>query len=56
VKNATSFAPACLQNKKALRENHYFLSDILSDQIEALEFNEDCLYLNIFVPDGKRRH
>ena len=56
VKNATSFAPACLQNKTALRQHHYFLSDIFSDQIEALEFHEDCLYLNIFVPDGKTRN
>ena len=56
VKNATSFAPACLQNKEALREHHSFLSDILADQIETLEFKEDCLYLNIFVPDGKRRN
>jgi len=56
VRNATSFAPACPQNRRALREHHYFLSDILSDQIDALEFNEDCLYLNIFVPDGKRRN
>jgi hypothetical protein len=56
VKNATSFAPACLQKKEALREHHYFLSDILSEQIGALELSEDCLYLNIFVPDGKRRN
>jgi hypothetical protein len=55
VKNASSFAPACPQNRKALREHHYFLSEILSDQIDALEFHEDCLYLNIFVPDGKRK-
>jgi len=56
VKNATSFAPACPQNRKALREHHFFFSDILSDQINTLELNEDCLYLNIFVPDGKRRN
>jgi len=56
VKNATSFAPACPQNRRALREHHNFLSDIISEQIDTLEFNEDCLYLNIFVPDGKRRN
>lgn len=55
VRNASSFAPACPQSKEALREHHYFLSEILFDQIEALDFDEDCLYLNIFVPDGKRR-
>jgi hypothetical protein len=54
VKNVTSFQPACPQSKEALREHHYFLSEILFDQIDELEFNEDCLYLNIFVPDGKR--
>jgi hypothetical protein len=56
VKNATSFAAACLQNREALREYHYFLGDILSEQIETLKFSEDCLYLNLFVPDGKRRN
>jgi carboxylesterase type B len=56
VKFATTFAAACPQKKKALREHHSFFSDLLSDQIEALEFSEDCLYLNIFVPDGKRRN
>jgi carboxylesterase type B len=55
VKNATSYKPACPQSKEALREHHYSLSEILIDQIEELEFDEDCLYLNIFVPDGKRR-
>lgn len=55
LKNASSFAPACPQNRKALREHNYILSEILSDQIDALEFNEDCLYLNVFVPDGKRK-
>ena len=54
VRNASSFAAACPQNKHALKEHHYFLSEILSEQIEALDFQEDCLYLNIFVPDGKR--
>jgi len=56
VKNATTFAAACPQQKKALREHHYFFSDIFSEQIENLDFKEDCLYLNIFVPDGKRRN
>lgn len=53
VRNSTSFAPACLQDKEALREHEYVFSQILSDQIDALEFSEDCLYLNVFVPDGK---
>ncbi|KDR14322.1 Fatty acyl-CoA hydrolase precursor, medium chain, partial [Zootermopsis nevadensis] len=52
VRNSTSFAPACLQDKEALREHEYVFSQILSDQIDALEFSEDCLYLNVFVPDG----
>lgn len=53
VRNSSSFAPACPQDREALREHEYILSQLLSDQIDALEFNEDCLYLNVFVPDGK---
>jgi carboxylesterase type B len=53
VRNSTSFKPACPQDRKALKQHEYILSQILSDQIDALEFSEDCLYLNLFVPDGK---
>jgi carboxylesterase type B len=53
VRNASSFAPSCPQDRAALREHEYILSQVLSDQIKALEFSEDCLYLNVFVPDGK---
>jgi carboxylesterase type B len=53
VRNATTFAPACLQDREALKEHEFILSQFLSDQIDALEFSEDCLYLNVFVPDGK---
>jgi carboxylesterase type B len=53
VRNSTSFAPACPQDRNALRNHEYIMNQILSDQIDALEFSEDCLYLNVFVPDGK---
>jgi carboxylesterase type B len=53
VRNTSSFAAACPQDREALREHEFILSQILSDQIDALEFSEDCLYLNVFVPDGK---
>lgn len=63
VKNGSMSPPNCYQNTNNPQPKHTqvlnkllnkvmdmddMMSDIASDQ-----FNEDCLYLNIFVPDGK---
>ncbi|CAK9800660.1 Carboxylesterase 5A [Anthophora quadrimaculata] len=54
IRNATQFAPSCQQvtNHLKLHEKHYQRL-LPPDQIDP-GVNEDCLYLNIFAPDGNR--
>lgn len=54
IRNATQFAPSCQQmtNRLKLHEKHY--KKLLPDQ-PNLSVSEDCLYLNIFTPDGKQK-
>ncbi|EZA47111.1 hypothetical protein DMN91_002701 [Ooceraea biroi] len=54
VRNATQFAPSCQQvsGRLKLHEEHY--KRLLPLDIPNPGFSEDCLFLNIFVPDGNR--
>ncbi|XP_047991984.1 carboxylesterase 1E [Leguminivora glycinivorella] len=65
VKNATSFAPDCMQSEPnaeegdvqrvQLSKHDKLFGTLLESQLEEprkKEFSEDCLYLNVYVPDG----
>ncbi|XP_024082046.1 cholinesterase 2 isoform X2 [Cimex lectularius] len=45
--------PSCLQDKKSFENNDVLKLATRLFPGKALEFNEDCLYLNVYVPDGK---
>ncbi|CAH0562458.1 unnamed protein product [Brassicogethes aeneus] len=50
VRNATEYYPACLQTEIDLKQSEIPFFRLLSDAKE--EVNEDCLYLNVFTPQG----
>ncbi|XP_063537485.1 fatty acyl-CoA hydrolase precursor, medium chain [Cydia strobilella] len=65
VRNATTFAPDCMQSEPKeeegvvqrvqLSKHDKLFATLLEDQLDEprkKEFSEDCLYLNIYVPDG----
>lgn len=56
TRNATTLQKECWQNnKKARKQYDELFMKIFSkpDQNDNREFDEDCLYLNIYIPDGE---
>lgn len=63
VRNATLYAPDCMQSdpKKEdvqgtlTKHDELFmkLQDSQMEEPRKKEYSEDCLYLNVYVPDGK---
>lgn len=66
VKNATVYAPDCMQSEITTDENNIvqnplnkhdeLFMKILESQLDEprkKDYSEDCLYLNVYVPDGK---
>ncbi|XP_017460831.1 PREDICTED: cholinesterase [Rhagoletis zephyria] len=53
VQNATKFAPLCWQNPSYAKNTvvHELLRNKVAEDHD-ITYDEDCLYLNIFVPDG----
>ncbi|KAK6619931.1 hypothetical protein RUM44_006331 [Polyplax serrata] len=50
VRNASEFAPACLQSKTQFQGQDRLFGGVLPE----VQFSEDCLYLNVFLPDGAK--
>ncbi|CAG9564815.1 unnamed protein product [Danaus chrysippus] len=61
VRNATTFAPDCMQSdpkkedvQNPLNRHDELFAKLLESQLEEprqKEYSEDCLYLNVYVPD-----
>lgn len=55
VKNATQFAPSCQQASGQLKLHEKLYKRLLPPDVPDPGFSEDCLYLNIFVPNEGMR-
>lgn len=63
VRNATLYAPDCMQSDPKKEDVHSTLTkhdelfmklqDSQMEEPRKNEFSEDCLYLNVYVPDGE---
>lgn len=52
VKNNSGYLSACPQSEEAYKESELPFSQLIPD-FKVVEYSEDCLYLNVFVPVGK---
>lgn len=63
VRNGSMSQPNCFQNTKNPKQKHTMVlnkllnkvmdMDAMMSELNSDQYDEDCLYLNIFVPDGK---
>jgi carboxylesterase type B len=53
VRNITDYMPACLQTEKDIREEAKPFLDFFYPSYNDITMDEDCLYLNVFVPYGE---
>lgn len=56
VRNATKYAPGCLQSKNDYNPQDLPFLNLIDTRSKDDPYilDEDCLYLNVFVPSGKR--
>ncbi|KAF7989713.1 hypothetical protein HCN44_008387 [Aphidius gifuensis] len=52
IKNATKFSPSCMQLTGNWKLAEKLYRQLLADDVVDPGVSEDCLYLNLFVPDG----
>lgn len=52
-RNATEFAPSCLQVPGGKKLHEKLFRELLPADWMDPGVNEDCLYLNLYIPDGK---
>lgn len=57
MRNASQLASPCWSDNRQSMKNHdeifYKILGIDPKQSDSSQFSEDCLYLNIYIPDGK---
>lgn len=51
----SSYQPACMQDRDRFEDHDKLRLEPKLFPDERIEFSEDCLYLNVFAPDGKNR-
>ncbi|XP_047353460.1 cholinesterase-like [Vespa velutina] len=54
IKNASQYGPSCQQVSNRLKLHEKLYARLLPHDQPDPGMSEDCLFLNIFVPDGKR--
>lgn len=52
-RNSTDYYPSCLQTKEDFKQSEIPFLQLLSKDLEFGQLDEDCLYLNVFVPQGE---